>query len=240
MKKTALDENAEIYQKREEKTEKEKWQQMNVAQRRQYFVDYYLFKVMVAVVVGGIGAFLMWHFLKPKDETILYVAVIDESLDEKQLADMTKELENMYQIDGKHQKVLIDDSFYMKDGALEKLEVYLENKQVDAVIADEKTFKKMAGYGFFGNIEKFAEKNGLSGYEDSYVYANGYKDTDEISFEDKETGKGKLLPYGVDLTGAKAYMDMTSYVKHPVLAIAANSQHKENAARFLQKLEEKK
>ena len=39
MKKTALDDDAYLYQKREEKTEKEKWSEMNRHQRMQYFHD---------------------------------------------------------------------------------------------------------------------------------------------------------------------------------------------------------
>ena len=39
MKKTALDDDAYLYQKREPKTEKQKWAEMDSGQRRQYFLD---------------------------------------------------------------------------------------------------------------------------------------------------------------------------------------------------------
>lgn len=240
MKKTALDDDAEIYQKQEEKTEKEKWKQMDGKARMQYFVDYYLAKVIVAVIIIGIGASLLWHFFKPKDETVLYAAVIDESLDAGKLADMTSELEKICQADGKHQKVKIDDSFYLKDQALARLEVYIESKQVDVIIADQKTFKKLAGYGYFENVDKFAKNHNLRGYENLYVYANGQKDADSGSPEEDGTAKGKSLPYGIDLSGAEKYMDMTSYGKHPVFAVAANGQHGKNTVKFLNYLMQKK
>ena len=97
MKKTALDDDAEIYQKREEKTEKEKWKEMDGKAKAQYFADYYLGKLIVAVIIIGVGVSLLWHFFKPKDETVLYAAVIDESLDAKELTDMTSELEKIWQ-----------------------------------------------------------------------------------------------------------------------------------------------
>ena len=122
--------------------------------------------------------------------------------------------------DGRHQKVKIDDSFYLKDQALARLEVYVESKQVDVIIADQKTFKKLAGYGYFENVDAFAKENDLSGYESLYVYANGY-------------------PYGIDLSGSEKYMNMTSYGKHPVFAVAANAQHKKNIAEFLNYLMQK-
>lgn len=58
-KKTALDENAAIYQKRTKKTEKEKWSEMDSAQRKQYFVDYYLFKTVAGILAIGIAIFLI-------------------------------------------------------------------------------------------------------------------------------------------------------------------------------------
>lgn len=222
MKKTALDDDAEIYQKREEKSEKEKWKQMDGKAKVQYFADYYLGKLIVAVIIIGIGASLLWHFFKPKDETVLYAAVIDESLDATKLAGMTSELEKICQADGRHQNVKIDDSFYLKDQALARLEVYEESKQVDVIIADQKTFKKLAKDGYFEDVDKFAKNNGLSGYESLYVYADD-----------------ESLPYGIDLSGSEKYMDMTSYGKHPVFAVAANAQHKKNIAEFLNYLMQK-
>lgn len=239
MKKTALDDEAEIYQKRETKTEKEKWKQMDGKAKIQYFADYYMGKLIVAVIIIGVAASLLWHFFKPKDETILYAAVIDESMDAKKLADTTSELEKICQADGRHQKVKIDDSFYLKDQALTRLEVYVESKQVDVIIADQKTFKKLAGYGYFENVDTFAKDNDLRGYENLYVYANGYKDTGDESKEDDDTAKGESLPYGIDLSGSEKYMDMTSYGKHPVFAVAANAQHKKNIAEFLNYLMQK-
>ena len=60
-------------------TEKQKWKEMNGVQRKQYFLDYYLFPVSVGAVIIFIICFLCWHFfLKPQPESVLYAAVIDE------------------------------------------------------------------------------------------------------------------------------------------------------------------
>ena len=44
------------------KTEKQKWIEMNKEQRKQYFLDYYLFPVSVIAVILAIMCFLGWHF----------------------------------------------------------------------------------------------------------------------------------------------------------------------------------
>lgn len=60
------------------KTEKQKWIEMNKEQRKQYFLDYYLFPVSVIAVILAIVCFLGWHFvLKPDEENVLYAAVVD-------------------------------------------------------------------------------------------------------------------------------------------------------------------
>ena len=62
MKKTALDDDAYLYQKREEKTEKEKWSEMNRHQRMQYFLDYYLVKLLVFTGIILAVVLFVWTF----------------------------------------------------------------------------------------------------------------------------------------------------------------------------------
>lgn len=117
--KTALDDDASIYNTDRERTEKQKWREMDREQRKQYFADYYLrcfLYIIAAAVLFGV-----WHFAKPADETVLYVAVIDESLDAEKLKRMTEELNDRFGADGKHKKVLVDDTFFMKDDALTRM-----------------------------------------------------------------------------------------------------------------------
>lgn len=66
------------------KSEKQKWHEMNREQRKQYFMDYYLFPLSVITVIVAVVCFLGWHFfLKPDEKNILYATVVDDSLDEK-------------------------------------------------------------------------------------------------------------------------------------------------------------
>lgn len=96
---------------------------MNTAQRRQYFMDYYLRILIFLMGMLLAAGFLIWHFfLKEDGKTMLYAAVIDESL---------------------------------------------------------------------------------------YITAAGYKDSDEVSFEDTEVSKGEELPYGVDISGCGRFTEMT-------------------------------
>lgn len=93
MKKTALDDDAYLYQKREEKTEKEKWSEMNRHQRMQYFLDYYLVKLLVFTGIILAVVLFVWNFIsKSKEDTVLYVAVVDEVLQTEGTEKLKEEL----------------------------------------------------------------------------------------------------------------------------------------------------
>lgn len=235
MKKTALDDDAYLYQKREEKTEKEKWSEMNRHQRMQYFLDYYLVKLLVFTGIILAVVLFVWNFIsKSKEDTVLYVAVVDEVLQTEGTEKLKEELTEYLGADGKYRKIIIDDSFYMDDGGLEKLEVYLYNKQIDVVIADEAVYKELAGYGFFQDISTVPGVS--SKYADLYVKAAGYKDEDTDkdtdSFGDHSTAKGEELPYGVDISASRI-SDIKTKIQMPVLSIAQGAENMENAVKLL-------
>lgn len=218
-------------------TEKQKWKEMNGAQRKQYFLDYYLFPVSVGTVIIFIICFLCWHFfLKPQPESVLYAAVIDEFLDEDQLAQAVTDMSTLLDADGKNRTVHIDDSFYIKDGALDKIQVYLYNKQLDVLILDESVFAEYAGYGFFQGLDEVLSEEEAGMYKERYLYAAGYKDTDDVSFEDNETGQGDEEPYGLSLEGDNRFTRMTQYMEHPVFAIAEGAPNVDNGVQFLEYL----
>ncbi|MGN0405822.1 MAG: hypothetical protein ACI4F1_11410 [Bariatricus sp.] len=238
-KKTALDDDASIYQKREEKTEKEKWAAMNSEERRQYFREYYLLKCVAGILAIGIAVFLIWHFVGPKEETVLYVAVIDELLDEEKTEQMGKELREFLGADGKYQKVIIDDSFFTQKDALSKLEVYLHSGQIDVVIADRTVYQEYAGYGFFQSMDEILDEKEKGKYCENFLLAAGYKDSDDITFEDEETGQGEECPYGVDISDSSRFGEVKNYIESPVFSIAQGAQNTENAMKFLDYLMQK-
>ena len=217
------------------KTEKQKWMELNREQRKQYFLDYYLFPVSVAAVILAVVCLLGWHFfLKPQPENVLYAAIVDDSLDAKKQAQAVTEVSELLGADGKYRQVHIDDSFYLKDGALDKIQVYLHSEQIDVLILDQDVFEEFAGYGYFRSLDELTEDNLAEKYGTTYEYAAGYRDSDEVSFEDHETGQGETKPYGLSLSGNNRFTEMSGgYLEHPVFAVAVDAPNPENALKFL-------
>ncbi|MCC2152665.1 hypothetical protein [Blautia fusiformis] len=222
-----------------QKSEVRKWPEMNRQQKIQYLKDYYLFPAAVVVILAAVVISLIWHVARPRSENLLYAAVIDESLDEKKLEQATEDISELLGADGKKKTVQIDDSFYIKDGALDKLQVYLHSQQIDVVILDKEVFEEYAGYGYFESLDEVTAENLEKKYGETYQYAGGYKDDDEVSFEDHETGQGEVKPYGISLSGNNRFTEMSQYIKDPVFAVATGTKNPENALKFLDYLLEK-
>lgn len=217
------------------KSEVRKWSEMDRQQKIQYLKDYYLVPAVGVVILIAVVISLVWHIAKPRSENLLYAAVIDESLDENKLEVAVEDMSNLLGADGKKKTVQIDDSFYIKDGALDKLQVYLHSQQIDVVILDRELFEEYAGYGYFESLDQVTEEDLEKKYGESYLYAAGYKEDDdeEISFEDNETGQGEVKPYGISLSGDNRFTEMSEYIKDPVFAVAVGTKNPENALKFL-------
>lgn len=220
------------------KSEVRKWPEMDRQQKIQYLKDYYLLPAVGVILLIAVAVSLIWHVARPRTENLLYAAVIDESLDEKKLAQVTADMSNLLGADGKRKTVQIDDSFYVKDGALDKLQVYLHSQQIDVVILDRELFEEYAGYGYFESLDEVTEEDLEKKYGESYQYAVGYKEDDEVSFEDHETGQGEVKPYGISLSGDNRFTEMSEYIKDPVFAVAVGTKNPENALKFLEYLME--
>nr|WP_294676367.1 hypothetical protein [uncultured Blautia sp.] len=220
------------------KSEVRKWPEMDRQQKIQYLKDYYLLPAVGVILLIAVAVSLIWHVARPRTENLLYAAVIDESLDEKKLAQVTADMSNLLGADGKRKTVQIDDSFYVKDGALDKLQVYLHSQQIDVVILDRELFEEYAGYGYFESLDEVTEEDLEKKYGESYQYAAGYKEDDEVSFEDHETGQGEVKPYGISLSGDNRFTEMSEYIKDPVFAVAVGTKNPENALKFLEYLME--
>ena len=163
--------------------------------------------------------------------------MIDESLNKEDLEALTQELAEYLGADGEKQKVMIDDSIYTQDGGLQKLEVYLYNKQVDVVIANEDTYRKLAGYGYFQDMDEVLGEASAE-YRDIYVEAAGYKESEGVSFEDHESGQGEKHPYGIDISASSKFRNIKQYISTPVLSVALGAPNRDNAVKFLNYLME--
>ena len=217
----------------EKQTEAEKWANLEKGQKIQYFRDYYLVPLLTGIAIAILLISLIWHFAAPEKERVLYVALLDERLNEEESEQLQKHLEEMLGADGKQQTVLLDDAFYSTPQGLAKLQVYLSNHQIDVIIAEKSSFEMLAGYGYLENLEDILEETYVAQCRSDLFYAAGYREADEISFEDNETGRGEILPYGLNIKNSEKYEKISTALAEPVIGVAKECKNPENAIRFL-------
>ena len=208
----------------EHTTPRERWRSMSPWQRLCYFKDYYLLKLVIAVAAICLAGILIWQAVKPRQTPVLHVAVLTESLD----VDETLALENRLAEEWGG-AVSLDDTFGADGDVLTKLQVYLNSAQLDVIVAPADVFDQLAGYGYFQSLpdELLTQAGGRT------VVARGYLDSGEISLDDRQTGQGESLPYGIDLTQSETYRTLGAVAETPVAGIVVNAPNMGHSQDFL-------
>lgn len=219
--------------------ERKKWKELGREEKIQYFLDYYLLKSIVLLVVVLVVGLLLRGFLFPEAEPVLYVAVFDLTLDSGAEERMLRELKgNMRELDA---KILFDDSFRSNEKKdIERLQVLLANHKVDVVIANDGIIKTLAGFGYFHSLDSIFGKDEIEDWKTSecLLETEGYQDSEEVTFEENGTGKGEKKPYAVLLKYSKKWETMAEELHGYIdFAIVEECSHPENAVSFLKYLE---
>ena len=197
----------------------------------QYFLDYYLLKTAAVLFCVGAAVFFIVNFFRNPPDTALYAAVYDITADKTEAEALAKILADRLGPDVKPTKVLIDDTFRSdsrKD--VERVQVLSANHAVDVIIAPEKEI--MTGYAAYGYLTDHsevlsdvildrAEKDGR------LIRTPGMLWSDEISFEDHESGQGPEKPYVLDLSGSSAWTALTGNTETAgYLGVVIDTPHK--------------
>ena len=257
MKKTVLDESAGIYRKRIDGLTKEGWKTMSSEEKLRYFKDYYLIKLIIGIASLAVVVYLVWTFVQPKQDQVLYIGIVDNILNEEEIDTLRSELEDLLGVDGKKEGVMVDDSFTMNENSLLKLRVFQATGQVDVIVSDREAFETLSERGFFVNAQEFVSqyipqmKDLLeNGDESHYRIARGLGDMgmtgSEADAEEESAnpfdyleqevvlGGGPAEPFGIEVPEDSSLSDMMIYMKEPVIGFLIGSSHPENAAVFLE------
>lgn len=228
---TALDDNANIYQKRNESvSEKKKLSSMSRKEKIQYFNDYYRNKTIVAVIILGFTVSLIYTAFSPKPETVLYAAIVNDYLEEEVLSQGASEFLSLLSLDEDNHNIVLDSSYFLSDDSSsvtmaseQKLTTYVFSNEVDIIITDEAQFKKFARMGYFENLSNQLPTDLYTDLTDSFLLAD---DPDGSSYN----------AYGIYLRDDSLYDNLGSIIEEPVVGIVANSNRKSYGVDFIRYL----
>jgi len=115
-KKTALDDSASIYQVREEKTDRMKWKECKGFKAKwEHFKAYYFLKTFIWACVIAFVGYAVYEIVKPKKETVLYVAFTDAVVTATVMDGLQKGYENFVEYDKDNQEMIFDNTMMISN-----------------------------------------------------------------------------------------------------------------------------
>ena len=229
-KKTALDDSADIYQEREEKTQRERWKEMKTFQQKwDYFKEYYLVKTIAIVVGLALLAYLGYSIFSPKPEQIFNAAIIDYAVPE--ISRLTMEEEFFAYLEGTEQQFIeFDDSFaFYKDynyAIRRSFMTYVIAGDMDVIIMPETLFQAYVAY--YTPLVDVLPADLYEQLSDYFVEAS------------KQDAQGNILEgteqfFGIDITNVPLIQD-TTCEERVILTVVGTSSQRENTVEFIKYL----
>lgn len=235
-KETVLKDDADIYQKREEKTEREKLSEMSRQEKLNYFKDYYLKKILIYGFFIGFFIYLVYTIVAPKDKNIMYAAIINDTINAANEELLITEFGELINYNPEKQKMQFDDSYYLNAEnpdltTQSKITTYSFAGTLDVIIADEDIFESYAQNAVFLDLTQILPSDTYS------------KITQELYMTKMEEDT-KNRAYGVCLDNSKVYTSISdnylgnssSAPKKMVLGIVSKSENTDVAIELIQYL----
>lgn len=208
----------------------------------QYFLDYYFLKT--AAVCAAIVVVLMFvmNYLRPQPPTVLYAAVYDLTLESSAKEALRGTLAQMYGGETKPTQVIIDDTFRTDSAKdVERIQVLAANHAVDVIICPRRdVMDTYAAYGYFIDLKEVLPQEAAVKAEEEgrFIVVPGMLWTDEISFEDHESGRGPEKPYILDLSGLPGWDNIAGVGTEGFLGVVLDTPHEEMSAGLIGELAE--
>ncbi|MBP3611518.1 MAG: hypothetical protein J6J42_14435 [Lachnospiraceae bacterium] len=233
-KKTVLNDEAALYQHKENVSEKEKWQQMSGAKRWEHFKEYYLMKLIVTVIVLAVTGSILYTMLSPKPEMLFSVAIINDSYYQSVYEEVQEKFEEVLQLDPETQETLFDTGYsisveqYGSIESLQKFAMYNAVGDLDVTIMPQSVFETYAPGDYFSPVAGHLPT-------DLYMALSEYLLECQRMDED-----GNLIPdsetvFGIDISSTWIY-EGQERTEPMVLAINLATAKEENIEKFLRLL----
>lgn len=225
IKKTALDDDAEIYKPRKAMTEKEKLHHMNLKQKLEYLWEYYKIHALIGILAIAVVIYIIHIIITPNIKTELYAAMINNPVKEPQLTQMNKEAKAYLKLKPKTQDILFNTNYLFDSSSNYSpdmktvLTTHIAAQEVDVIIAPKSIFKTYAYHGFFDKLSDQLPTDLYSSLTDQF-YLSSDQDHKEKS------------DYGIYLKDSDFYNNVDQ--KDPyIIGIVTNSKHKNNSIEFI-------
>jgi hypothetical protein len=228
-KNTRLDEDAAIYHQNNNQSEKEKLRDMPLKKKLSYLWDYYRYHALLFIVIAAFIYYAIYSFTKPKIETKLYTAIINNTVEPEIWDEYVERISEHLDLDTVTENAILNYKFYYNGDAeyevnmRQAFTVYLAASEIDVIIAPMSEFSDYVDNGFFTPLSDQLPTDLYSSLTDRF-YLSETEDNPKVS------------AYGLYLEDTKLYKEhsLSSDDDDPVLiGIVTNSPHMQNSVEFI-------
>lgn len=227
-KKTTLDDEASIYQKRKNTYTKEDIKDMSGKEKLKYFKDYYLKIVIIALVAIVAIGILIKDIVFDRSESILYVSCVNECQisNTDKLADELKEFIKPEKEDDFTTVVSYDlnnTQFNMSFVTL------LNAGSIDLVVCPYDYFVEASGAGTFVNLSEFLPEEIYNSLSDKILTAS----LTETDIDGNVIDSAAPEPFGIDISDNKYFAACAGNAEKVVLCAVNGTMHEENVLKAI-------
>lgn len=237
-KETVLKDDASIYQKREKKSERQKFSEMKTFQEKvNYFKMYYLKVTLASILIAVLAVYFIYTVASPKDKSLLRVAFVDYFFLDEVTAQMADEFIAAKDITlDEHEIISFDGSTYQISGsgnfnAATVFSTHVMAREIDMIIAPESSFQTYAFNGSIGSLTELLPSDLYGTLADRFFLSKIRQENEGI-----EDAAGEDYVLGLYLDGTpfwEKYGQAVQSEDRPVIGIIVNGPNKERAIEFL-------
>lgn len=227
-KKTVLNDDAALYSHKEDVSEKEKWANLSKKERWQYFVDYYLGKIVVTLIVVAVVGSILHTMLTPKPEVVLSVAVVNDSANQLLYDELQTKFNEVIELDAEKQQTVFDTGYSFNSydyQSWQKFSMYNMVGDLDVSIMPQSYFEEYAPGDYFSPIAVHLS-SGLYSALSEYFMETMQQD------EDGNLIPGSEMVYGINLSSTWLYENQQRE-EDMILVINAAPENVSNIEKFL-------
>ena len=230
-KKTALDDDSILYQKRDDSSGKKDLSSLTGRQKLQYFKDYYLKFCILAVVLLVIAINLIYTIFFRHQETILSIAAVnDTSMSASE--SFNDYLKDYYQISSKNELLTVNNYYLDDPNQQMAFTTKLVTGDLDLIICDRDTFDSRSSAGFFADLSSLLPDDLFSALSDDLVTGQ----IEELDDNNEVVSTGPETPYGIDIARTPLYTYFGGSAKEAILCVPAVSEHTDSVLQFIELL----
>lgn len=215
-----------LYKVREEKSASENFRELKGKAKFNYFKDYYLGKIIVALIIVGLLGSLVYTFLKPKQEPVLYIAMVVSPFLPDAQKEFQADLTEMFVTDDVHENIMLDtnySSLVADYNSMMSYTMHLSAGEIDMVILTKDELKYQVNNGVIIPVKEAVSSDLLDKIDDSLKY----KVTPAKLLENGDAEYGEEDVYGLNLEKFLEKKNGFETSNKYVLAFVSIAPHKE-------------